>query len=324
MDTTFRDIRFNVKQASEIFNISRGSLYHLEKEKKISPSRVEVGATTKRFFTWDDLSQVARHYSDKIKKPSKKIKVFSNLKGGVGKSTIACQFAMRASSQGLKTLLIDLDPQGHSSLAFRVYDEKGPTILDCLLKNAKQEERVNIKERIVQLTPFLGIVPSNITLSTGEIKLVADNKRAERLKMILESIESELDLIILDTGPSAGLLNINAFLASDQIVIVTETDFYSVAGLVTFFTIISDLNDDFGFDPAITIVPNRFDIRENSSQEALGALRANYSDCLTNTVIRKNADLKEAHKLGLPVWTYKNKSTGSEDIRSFTDEILRS
>ena len=322
MDQPFKDLRLNVKQASEVFSISRASLYNLEKEHKITFSKEEVGTTTRRFFTWDDLNQVVRHYSEKIIKPKKKRKVFSNLKGGVGKSTVACQVAMRASAKGLKTLVIDLDPQGHTSLAFRVFDPGGPTILDCLIKESNSKDRAPIEDRTVEVTPFLSVVPSNISLSTGEIKLVADNKRAERLKMLLDSIEHRWDLIIIDTGPSAGLLNINAFLASDEIVIVTETDFYSVAGLVTFFSIIEELEDDFGFRPAIRIVPNRFDIRENSSQEALGALRANYSEYLTSTVVRKNVDIKEAHKLGTPIWTYKSKSTGSEDLKSLTDEII--
>ena len=98
----------------------------------------------------------------------------------------------------------------------------------------------------------------------------------------------------------------------------------SVSGLRQLFSILKDLQEDFDeFSPAIRIIPNLFDVREAMCQEALGVLRQNYSRFLTNTVVRKNVDLKEAQKSGQAVWLYNKRSSAAEDIISLTVELVR-
>ena len=320
---TFRDSELNIMQLAELVGVSRASLYQLEKAKVIEGRPVLAGATSKKVYSWDTIETLARHFSDKITRPSeRKIKVFANLKGGVGKSSISSQFAMRASAAGIKTLLIDLDPQAHASLALG-YDnlnDDSLTMLNCLVG----KDKVPIEEIIQQVTPLLSIVPASLSLSAIEVKLQQDYKGAEKLKRVLSEIRDQWDLIVVDTNPSASLLNVNALLAAEEICVVSATDFLSVSGLRQLFSILKDLQEDFDeFSPAIRIIPNLFDVREAMCQEALGVLRQNYSRFLTNTVVRKNVDLKEAQKSGQAVWLYNKRSSAAEDIISLTVELVR-
>jgi chromosome partitioning protein len=318
----FRDSELNIMQLAELVGVSRASLYQLEKAKVIEGRPVRAGATSKKVYSWDTLEKLANHFSDKIIRPrERKIKVFANLKGGVGKSSISSQFAMRASAAGIKTLMIDLDPQAPASLDLG-YDnlhDDSPTMLNCLVG----KDKVSIEDIIQPVTPLLSIVPASLSLSAIEVKLQQDYKGAEKLKRVLSEIRDQWGLIIVDTNPSASLLNVNALLAAEEICVVSATDFLSVSGLRQLFSILKDLQEDFDdFGPAVRVIPNLFDVREAMCQEALGVLRQNYNQFLTNTVVRKNVDLKEAQKLGQAVWLYNKRSSAAEDIASLTRELV--
>ena len=322
--TRFQDYQFNIKQISEILGISRAAIYQLEKSQTIKGQSVVAGNSTKKMFSWEDLHTIAGKFKSKLVKPKEnKIKVFANLKGGVGKSSISTQFAMRASACGLKTLLIDLDPQAQATLTLGLEEitDSIPTILNCLV--GRGDEKAEISQVIIPVTPFLSLIPSSLSLSSIEIKLYQENRRAEKLKFLLDSIRSQWDLIIVDTNPSASLLNVNALLAADELCIVCATDFLSVTGLKQLFGVLKDLQVDFeDFGPSIRIIPNLFDVREAIAQESLGVLRQNYSSMLTTTVVRKNVDLKEAQKGAQAVWLYNKKSSAADDIISLTEELI--
>ena len=200
--------------------------------------------------------------------------------------------------------------------------ESQPTILNCLV--GRGNEKVSIEEAMIPITPFLSLVPSSLSLSTLEVKLHLENRRVEKLKALLSPIRDNWDLIVIDTNPSASLLNINALLAADELCVVCATDFLSVTGLKQLFQIIRDLQEDFDdFGPEIRVIPNLFDMREAIAQESLGILRQGYGKYLTNTVVRKNVDLKEAQKGAQAVWIYNRRSPAAEDIISLTDELVR-
>lgn len=320
----FQKYQFNIKQISELLGISRAAIYQLEKSQAIKGQEVVSGSSTKKMFSWDDIASIVSRFSGKITKPKdNKIKVFANLKGGVGKSSLASQVAMRASACGIKTLIIDLDPQAHATLAlgFNEVSDSVPTILNCLI--GRGEDKVSIEKTIIELTPFLSLIPSSLSLSSIEIKLHSEHRRVEKLQALLEPIRKDWDLIIIDTNPSASLLNINALLAADELCVVCATDFFSVTGLKQLFEIYKDLQEDFKeFGPMVRVIPNLFDVREAIAQEALGVLRQNYGSILTNTVVRKNVDLKEAQKVAQAVWLYNRKSSAAEDIIALTDELI--
>jgi chromosome partitioning protein len=320
--SSFRDSEFHIAQLSEMTGVSRPVLYSLEKTKLIIGRQVRTGASFKKLYNWEDVERLAQRSADKKKLTvENKIKVFANLKGGVGKSSISSQVAMRASGMGLKTLLIDLDPQAHASLAlgFDNLDETVPTILNCLFGN----DKLPLTQVIQKVTPLLSVVPASLALSSIEVKLQQDYKGAEKLRKLLTHEKKSWDLIIVDTNPSASLLNVNALIAADEICVVSATDFLSVSGLRQLFSILDDLAEDFDdFQPIIRIIPNLFDVREAICQEALGVLRQKYGEFLTTTVVRKNVDMKEAQKSSQAVWLYNKRSTAAEDIANLTNELI--
>jgi chromosome partitioning protein len=321
---SFQDYQFNIKQISELLGISRAAIYQLEKSSAIKGQEVVSGSSTKKMFSWDDIGVIVDRIKNKPLKPKEnKIKVFANLKGGVGKSSLASQFAMRASAMGLKTLLIDLDAQAHATLALGIeISDSCPTILNCMI--GKGDDKMSIEEVIQPITPFLSLIPASLSLSTLEAKLHSENRRVEKLQLMLGKIRDQWDLIVIDTNPSASVLNINALLAADELCVVCATDFLSVTGLKQLFEIIKDLQEDFdSFGPSVRVIPNLFDVREAIAQESLGVLRQSYRTMLTNTVVRKNVDLKEAQKDAQAVWLYNRKSPAAEDIIALTDELMR-
>lgn len=320
----FVDYQFNIKQIAELLKISRSAIYQLEKANAIKGQPVSPGNSTKRIFSWEDHAAIAERYRGKLKSSSAdKVKVFYNMKGGVGKSSLSSQIAMRSSSCGVKTLLIDLDPQGHTSLAlgFDIASESYHTIFNCMV--GKGEERLPIESVIQKWTPFLDIIPAHLSLSSLEFKLFPEHRRTEKLRELIAPLRKKYDLIVIDTNPAPSLLNINALLACDELCVVCATDFLSVSSLKQLFGMLQDLQGDFkDFGPAIRIIPNLFDVREAIAQESLGVLRQNYGKRLTNTVVRKNVDLKEAQKNAQAVWLYNRKSPAAEDIISLTEELL--
>ncbi|HYX34816.1 MAG TPA: ParA family protein [Oligoflexus sp.] len=313
----FRDHSFSPNQLVDLTGLSRSSVW-----RKVQAVR-QGAVSSKSEVSWNDLAEFYKASGQKKRDSENKILVFANLKGGVGKSSLSSQVAMRASALGYKTLLIDLDPQAHASLAvgFSNLDEDVPTIMDCLI--GKGVDKKDIQEVIQEVTPFLSIIPASLSLNFLEIKLQPDHRRAERLRSILSPIRDEWDLIILDTNPSASTVNISAYLAADQLLLVCATDYLSVTGLRQLFEILKDLQHDFkDFAPDIKVVPNLFDVREAMAQTSLGTLRQSYGEYLSHTVVRKNVDLKEAQSLSQAVWLYNRKSPASEDIVSLTDELL--
>lgn len=315
----FGEARFTIAELSELFEVSRSTLYQLDKDGVITGQLVPSGSTQKKIYGWSDIENLAGKLRERAKLPREnKVKVFANLKGGVGKSSLASQFAMRASSCGLKTLLIDLDPQAHATLAVGYeIDDDTPTIMEALIN------KTPLSRVIKSVTPLLGLVPANLGLSALEMKLFQMPKREQRLSELIREIRSDWDLIVVDTNPSASIVNVNAILAADELCIVTATDFLSVTGLKKLFSILKELEEDFDTVPNVRIIPNLFDVRDGIAQESLGLLRQHYGKFLTNTVVRKNTDIKEAQKAAQSICQYNRKSTGAEDVSSLTNELLR-
>jgi chromosome partitioning protein len=129
-------------------------------------------------------------------------------------------------------------------------------------------------------------------------------------------------MIILDTNPSASMVNINAILAADELCIVSATDYLAVNGLKNLFSILQELEEDFEHTPNVRIIPNLYDIRDGIAQESLGFLRKEYKEYTTKVVVRKNTDIREAQKLGQVIWQFNKKSAGSEDIMELTKELI--
>jgi len=317
----FRNMTFSVSQLAELFQVSRTAVYEIEKEGILNSVIVPHGKVEKRVYTWVEHQILASRLSHRISKPIVlKTKMFGNLKGGQGKSTNAAQFSMRAAAQGIKTILIDLDPQAHATqfLGYKTKDvEDLPTIRDSIIDD------IPIEKITLEVCPMLHLVPSNLNLSTLDMELVPLNHREHKIPKLVRPLRNQYDLIVFDTSPSASITNISAMLASDELCVVCVTDHTAVTGINKIFKILQSLEDDeFSNIPQIRIIPNYYDIREKMAQECLGFLRSTYGDITTTTVVRKNQDIKEAQKIGQAIWQYNRRSTGAEDFVALTAELI--
>ena len=295
----------------ELFNTNKTSLYSWEKEGLITP----VYKNGAKYFSLDSIKFLRK--KKEILPPKKKIQVFSNIKGGVGKSTLSAQYLMMASMLGMKCLAIDLDAQSH--LTYQLGEEaedSTPSIYDALIDGKP------IEDSIISVSPSIDLIPSSLRLSTIEISLINLRKREFRLKENIDKIKDNYDLIVADTNPAITILNLNMYIAADLINIICASDYLSYSGLKLMLDQIVELKKDFNLQNDILIIPNMYDHRNGICQRALGAIRNHYSELISNTIIRENTALRDATQLMNSIFFVKRKSNGKEDVFDMTKELL--
>ena len=149
-----------------------------------------------------------------------------NQKGGVGKTTTAVNICAVLAKKGKKVLLIDADPQGNATSGIGIDKNVDKSIYDVIINESK------ISECIVQSQiKNLWVCPSNINLAGAEVELVPMMAREQKLKDKIEEVENDFHYIIIDCPPSLGLLTINAFTASNSLLIPIQCEYYALEGV---------------------------------------------------------------------------------------------
>ena len=169
-----------------------------------------------------------RRLKEAMAKPtSTRIFTVANQKGGVGKTTTTVNIAAALAMGGLRVLVIDLDPQGNASTALGVEHRDSAGVYEVLMGNAQMSDVV----QKVAGFPVLDCVSSNTSLANAEINLVSMVARELQLKEAIDSISVNYDYVFIDCPPSLGLLTINAFAASKELLIPIQTEYYALEGL---------------------------------------------------------------------------------------------
>jgi len=155
------------------------------------------------------------------------IVAITNQKGGVGKTTTAINLAAGLSMKGLRTLLIDLDPQANSSMSFLDVHGLERSVYDALV-----EKDVGLADVVLPTskTPNLWIAPANIALAKVEAKLVGEIDGIYRLKDALAPILERYDYVVIDTPPTLGLITVNALVASTHVLIPIQSSYFALEG----------------------------------------------------------------------------------------------
>ena len=321
---TIKDQTFTTTLLASLLNVSRREIHEIFKNpnNNIKPKKVEYGKVGKFIFTWDDLGRFKAILGNK-KQIKHKVKTVSNAKGGVGKSAVATNLALEATYKGYKTLAIDLDPQGQFTYNLGLADPPESTFKD-IVGNDGRIIGNGLKDIIVNITPLLDLVPSDISLNG--LELILKNKMVGSEKVVsqaLEGVVDDYDLVIIDTNPYVSLTFINALIAAQQVIIPALTDFNSHMGLEYMFTIFDDLFPGENLRPNIKIVPNAYDVRDNISKESMEILRENYTQFLTETKIGVSTSIRQANKLQQSLRQYQKSSRATMEFSELAEELLQ-
>jgi chromosome partitioning protein len=342
----FRDMSFTPAEFASIAKIDRGMISQLESSGLLKTTKKKVGNVDRKIIALEDMQayfHALRVLSEQgvitaanpeaieeLKRqnigmttglapvnPVHKIQMFYNVKGGTGKSTMTAQYVMRAAMLGLKVLAIDLDGQGHLSVNLDVLDgHERPTIYDVLIND------LPISEAIMNVAPCLDLIPANLGLCNIEIPLNNKTRREYRLSEALAKIAHNYDLIVADTNPAASILNGSMLVASGLVNVVCATNPLSFHGMSLVMATIETMEQEFSRKLEVRIIPNMYDNREVISQEVLGELRSQFSECCTRTVMNRTADINEATKRRSTVWDVNPRGVAAHDITSLTEELI--
>ena len=247
-----------------------------------------------------------------------KIISFANQKGGVGKTTSCVNVAASLGMLDYKVLIIDLDPQGNTT--------SGVGIAKKGLKGGTREllsGKMTAKELIVE-TPYrnLFVIPTNTSLSSAEFDLFEFDETEKRMKIALEEIVEEFDYILIDCPPSLGMLTINAFTASDGIIVPMQCEFYALEGLSQLMITINRIKRM--YNPALNvsgILITMYNGRLLLSMQVMAELKKHYADKIFETKISRNVKLTEAPGFGKPVYYHDKGSKGSKEYLEVAKEL---
>ena len=248
-----------------------------------------------------------------------RIIAFANQKGGVGKTTTCVNMSAYMATLGKKVLMIDLDPQGNatSNLGF-AKDGKYNSIYQVMSGDAKINDCIYDTK-----LENLKIIPSNIDLAGIEVELVYMEKREYVIKEYFEKIKNSYDYITIDCPPSLGLLTINAFTASDAVIIPVQCEFFALEGLSQLMNTIrlvkKKLNENIVIDGVVLTMRES---RSNLGRQVADEIKKFFSTTVFETQIPRNVRLAEAPSYGEPICLYDKTCGGAKAYLKLTEEYF--
>lgn len=245
----------------------------------------------------------------------------ANQKGGCGKTTSSVNIAAAFAQHGKRTLIMDLDPQGHSTLGLG----HNPETLDKTIYHALTNVQIPLPRVIIGTSmEGLNLAPSNILLSGAELELVNVTGREFVLSEQFRLVDDEYDVCVMDCPPSLGLLTLNALVASTDVIVPVQVNYFAMEGLRQLLETADIIK--MNFQPCyvkilgllLTFVEDRTLLSRQIQQQ----MREYFGDLVFDTVIHRTVRLAEAPSAGESILTFAPKSRGAVEYLALVEEIL--
>lgn len=241
-------------------------------------------------------------------------------KGGAGKTVTCVNLGASLAEMEKTVLLVDTDPQAALTLSLGIH----PTGLKQSIYDALAHADLPLSEIILNSQiEGLSIVPSHINLAVADLEFGGRVGRERMLRKKLDPIRNNYDFILIDCGPTLGLLTINALAAADSVLIPIQCELLSLYGLKhlldTIALVREELNEDLEIEGFLLTM---YDARTRLSDEVAENVRKTFGDQVFRTVIRRRVKLAEAPAAGSPITVYAAHSEAAEDYRNLAKELI--
>ena len=244
----------------------------------------------------------------------------ANQKGGVGKTTTAINLSAAIATRGRRTLLIDLDPQANTTIAFFEMGDVKESMFDVL------SDARTAMANVVRTTkdPMLHVGPGRLALAKLETALSGQFDAPYRLKDAMAPLLKDFDYVVIDTPPSLGILTVNALVASTHLLVPIQAAYFAIEGtddlLETYERIRARPNPQLKI---LGVVITLFDRRTNISKDTHGQIRSVFGEVLFKTKISKNVRLEESPAYKETILTFAPKPPGAVEYKKLAAEVVQ-
>jgi chromosome partitioning protein len=242
--------------------------------------------------------------------------VLANNKGGITKTTSTINVGYGIARKGYRTLIVDVDAQCNTTYSLTGKMDHENTLFDILIQGASAGDTI-----IHTQQENLDLIPSSINLSAADLLMASAPGREKKLARALAQLDG-YDFILIDTPPNLGVLTVNAFIASTDVIIPIALTTYALIGISILESTMQELRDNLDVTLPILGVIANLDDHTRISKDVLEAVRQHFGDLVFNSIIPRNIKVEEAHNQIACLYDYAPQSTGARAYTELVEEVL--